>query len=182
MMRLTSGSLSNKAFFKIRTTDTATSSVAGVIDQSININDPSAAQDFSNVATLYDSYKVNFIKVQWIPLYDFTASSTVVNNYGIFLHDFDSTASTIGSNAIAIQYENAKFFDMKRRFTYFVRYVPRITGSEAGTNSTIYQGGYMDLADGINVGKIFLYAENLTASSSYGRLIITWYITAKNRR
>lgn len=167
-----------KRFFKLRRIVSVDSSAGGVLQVNAT-NDPSTFEDWTNVAALFDTYRVCAIKIKFIPsLPNDTSLST-----GFFplyvVGDSNSSSSPLTSDNVAIQYENMKVMNMYRPWKYYY-YVPKQT---AGASGVIYQqGGYRDMLDTTATAAVYSYGTGFDASTNYGKAILTHYITAKNRK
>lgn len=164
-------------FYKLRSI-TAVSSTAGSALSTVITDDPSGYQDWTNVSSLFDSYKVRGIKIQWmpnIPAADPTSSISYKPMY--VYYDPDSTTAVGGSTA-AIQYNNCKVKNIYESWTYYVKVPTR----SADGSTKILAGGYVDCANYSAFSSIGIVGDNFTASSPYGTIVATLYISLKHRR
>lgn len=167
-------------FFKLRQVVTISSSAAGIIDSGTSFNnDPSAAQDWSSLSSLFDTYKVSAMKVKYQPVAPNDEVATRVNNPIYVIADCDNPTTPITSANIAIQYENCKMMNSVKPWTYYYKY-PKQTSS--ANNLVILSGGYRDIAVTTASAGIYAWGNGLSASVTYGIAIITYYISCKNRR
>lgn len=166
-------------FFKLRQVVTLASS-AGVIDSTTSFNnDPSLAQDWGALTTLFDSYKVSAMKIKYQPVAPNDEYATRINNPLYVVADCDTPTNPITSANVAIQYENCKMMDSVKPWSYYYKY-PKQTSS--ANNLVILAGGYRDIAVTTASAGIFVWGNGLTTAVTYGIVIVTYYIACKNRR
>lgn len=165
--------------FALQTIISAPSSSIGVIAVTIQ-NDPSGLQDWTNVAAMYDMYKVTSIKVQYIPSYPNDVQSVAQYQPAFVFADVDNVAMP-GSmtNLVAVQYANCKVVNMARPWKFFVR-LPNKT--QVAATNVLTQGGFQDCATTSPSAVVCVYGTGFANSLTYGQLIVTEYISAKFRR
>lgn len=169
----------NKRFFKLKLVSTITSSGTGVITGGV-VDDPSSAQDWASIVGLFDMYRVNAIKLKWIPDFNTneSGSSTAAFKPLYIVHDIDEFNNPLTSVNVAIQYENCKYKNMLRPWTYYRKMARTIAdGTQTHDNK-----GYGD-CDNVQPNQgIFWYGSGFSSSVDYGTLLVTYYITAKGRK
>jgi hypothetical protein len=95
---------------------------------SISIDDNLAdVGDFQSLATLFEWYRVNAIKVLYIPA-NISDTSTHFRA-GYIIHDTNSQAAPPTTSVEAlIKYENCKVVNMQRKWKYYRKLYRRING------------------------------------------------------
>lgn len=169
-----------KRFFKLRTTTAVTSDgVSGQIQGWFN-DDVSGYEDWSNIAALFDSYRVCALKIKFIP--DLPNDTSTVTGFKPFyvLHDPDSANIPSLTIPVAIQYENCKVFNMYRPWTYYRRMQKQTSSGVSG--QAMLQNGYKDMALTTASQSINYTGNGFDLSTTYGTFILTAYIVCKNRR
>lgn len=152
------------------------SDVLSMTNPGAYLNGASALPDLSSLTALFDNGRICAIKVKYIPMRPFDASS--VTNYlpCYIVPDFDDETALAGV-AQATEYERMKVKDLSKPWSYYIK-VPKIGSTVA--NSVSY--GWYDLATMPNQAGIKFYATGLNTSASYGTIIATYYVAFKNRR
>jgi hypothetical protein len=87
----------------------------GAIHAQIDDN-PSDLSDFKSLATLFEWYRVNSMKVQYIPFFMAeTTSSTIKYHAAVIFHDTNAQSGgpSIVPYDTAIQYENSKIVNLQ---------------------------------------------------------------------
>lgn len=166
-----------KRFFKLRYTETISSSVAGVIDTYLTSN-PTSYQDWSSISSLFDNYRTCAIKLKFIPQLPNNVSSSTSYAPLYIVGDPDSSTNPVTSVNEAIQYENMRVKNMYRPWKYYYKF-PKVMAT--GSNVVINRG-YQDCASPISIGVVGLYGTNFSLSTTYGTLVSTIYLVARNRR
>lgn len=167
-----------KRFFKLKQMVSMTASGLGVVDSGVN-DDPQNAQDWANVAALFDMYRVNAIKVKFIPSGN-TAEVGVTPPFQPLyaVYDPDSASQPLTAINDAIQYENCKFKNMYRPWTLYHK-----MNRTLGTLPTVRDNkGYSDIDNPQPTQGIWWYGINFPANVIVGTLLVTYYITAKGRK
>lgn len=136
---------------------------------------------------LWDSYRVCGIKLKYIPHNpNNTVNAFFQPVYGIIdYNNLDTSSPFSGFNQI-LQYERMKTFNLYKPWKWYIR-VPKYTGattSSVGVGVITQQRGFFNTSTGElpAVGCWYLYAEDLNPSTTYGTLVITYYLAFKNRR
>lgn len=176
--------------FKIRTNPAFTSDGSGEILYGISTTNPAlttsvnggayvnACGDWSNLVTLYDSYRVFAVKIKFVPRFPNNLSATT-NFKPIYVYcDYDSPTVVTNTNN-ANEYENCKMKNLFMPWTVFYR-IPKTLN--LASNSTIVSFGWMDIANPQPTGHIGMFSDGLSATSNYGDLQVTYYVGCKNRR
>lgn len=178
------GAINKYGNFKLRGVLQLTSDGAGSINAGVRLTQPdsidgagTALTDWTSVLNLYDEFRVTSIKVQYIPQLPNDPSGTSAFNPAYVFTDFDSTG-LVSTVAGAVGYDNMKVKNLYRPWSYFMR-VPRMT---AANSATIARVGWMDTNSPAVTGSIYIRADNLDASTQYGKIILTYYIVAHNRK
>jgi len=161
---------------KLRVTATVASNAGGQITFAYS-NDPSGLQDWSSVAALYDEYKVKGLKIQFYPYLPNDPSGTTGYLPLYTVIDQNSATTPLTSVNDAIQYENMKAFNMYRPWKIFRRF-EKITGS----TSAQVNNGYMPTASPVATACMAFYGVGYDISTSYGSVIVTAYLTLRNRK
>lgn len=79
----------------------------------------------------------------------------------------------------AVEYGNMRLHNLYRPWKSY-RKVPRYaSGRSAGV---VLRDGYFDIATPLATGAIKFYSAALDVTQQYGILVLTYYITLKNRR
>lgn len=168
-------------YFKLRYSSVLTSSGGGIIASYMSAK-PDAVwdgggtvEDWSSVSSLFDSFQTRAMKMHFIPQLpnDTSAQTGYFPLYVGF--DVDAQAvNPVGSVSAALQYENMKVFNMYRPWKYY-KILPRTGASK--------QLGWTDMANTSDqYGMIWTFGEGFDVSQTYGRVILTLYIKAKDRR
>lgn len=164
--------------YKIRLTTGISSDGGGDISAAVTDN-PNLYQDWTSLGSLFDSYKVRGMKIQWVPNIPEGADPTSTISYKplYVYYDPDST-TTVGTVAEAIQYNNMKVKNIYSQWSYYTK-VP--TRAADGT-SKILAGGFVDAGSVNAFSAIHIIGNSFSASSAYGVLIATLYLEMKYRR
>lgn len=167
-------------FFKLSGTFTMSSSVAGVNSDVLSMTNPgaylngaSALPDLSNLTQLFDNYRIFGIKLKYTPFLQYGSNSNVPF---YIVKDFDDETA-LSSVSQAVQYENHKVKMSNRPWKYYCK-VPKIGSTTANT----YGYGWFDLATAPNQAGLKFYCSNMTNTTNYGTMDVTYYIGFKLRR
>lgn len=174
--------------YKLRTNPEMITDAAGTMQYRFSTTNPSlttsinggaysnAVNDWTNIITLYDQYKVNAIKIVYTPYHpnDTVALQVFKAMYSII--DYDSVNPPANYNQIS-EYENMKIKNLYMPWTIYYR-IPKSYG---GTGPSV-GFGWFDIANPQANGCIQLYGTGLDASDTYGQLTVTYYVSCKNRR
>lgn len=161
-----------KRFFKIKAVQDVTTTVTGTFD-TVYTNNVGGATDWTNIAALFDDYRVCGLKLKYIPsLPNDTSTQTGFTPFYVGGDSNDVTAWT--SSADALQQENTKVKNLYRPWTYYYYFQKlgnvNLTNGYRATNVTTASQG------------IKTYATGLDISQKYGEIVLTFYISAKNRK
>lgn len=156
-------------FFKIKTESGVVSDASGNITYDLALRDPSAGINWGDLASLFDSYRVLYYKIQYNPMApnDIYTSRPFPMLYTYW--DTDNAAGVTPTQTISLGHSNMIPKQLHRGWKRFVR-VPRFTGT------TPNDVGWLDTANPEARGRFYLYADGAQASSVYGNLLITWYV------
>lgn len=183
---------SQLAVFKLRQTTTLSSTAAGNIQYRFTTADPSAfvsingagyataLEDWSGITSLYDQYRVCAVKLKFIPNYPNNTTATTAYAPVYCMIDYDTEAPP-GTVADVIQYNNLKVKNLYRPWKLYYK-IPKSTPSVANAPQASVGYGWVDVAKPVQIGAIQLLVNGASISSSYGTIIATYYICAKNRR
>jgi len=163
---------------KLRNLVTITANVGGVIAGYWNDN-PSACYDWSSLASLFDLYRVESIKVKFIPQLPNDTSSTSGFFPLMVAFDQDSPATTPASKQELLEYENCKVKNMYMPWS--IKYnVPRV----AGTTTDVYtdKDGFIDIGGVTAFSALRFYGDSFDVSQDYGDIIVELVVSFKNRR
>lgn len=168
-----------KRFFKLTTTDAVTSTAGGIILNTYTDN-PTGYSDFTNLQTLFDSYRVCAIKIRFIPTRPNDESNLTTYAAAYIVHDPDSTTPP-ATTAEMVEYENVKIKNLYSQWSYYRKF--RRTTSTGVAGQVVLAGGYKDMGLPTGTQAVFIRTDTgLLTSTVYGRYITTLYITCKNRR
>ena len=174
----------NVAKYKIRYNASAGSDASGIIDAVFSTSDPEGAvdnagvySDWTSLEGLWDNYKVTGLKLQYIP-YKAADDSTITTFRSLYIIQDDDDTSTVTSITEAIQYEKFIVKDLTRPFTLFFKVAkPTVTDNPQGWMNLGNAGSSSN-----RIGAVKFYADSLTASHSYGNVVLTMYVTCMGRR
>lgn len=173
----------NRGFFQLKGHLSASSSAGGAIVASFPVNPAlfdgaNPFPEFTTLQTLYDSYKVIAVKIEWVP--DKPNDTSTTTNFKPLYSAFDEDSlfvpASIGS---VLEYKNSKVFPLYAMFSRFQRILP-VSNTTGG--SFISKDGFIDIANPQTQGSIAFYAEGLDTSDNYGQWIVTHYIQTRGRR
>lgn len=168
---------SRPQYYKIRGVVAMSTDGSGVMNDVIN-NDPSGYQDWSALASLFDSYKTLGIKIRYTPDLP-NDTSTTTSFKGLYVYgDPDSTTAVTSINE-AIQYQNCKVFNMYRPWSYYYK-IPSATS--VANNGIVLSGGFRDAATTTARCCIAFMGSGFDLSTTYGTAMVTLYVALKNRR
>lgn len=177
------------AEYKLRTNPDAVTDVAGQMSYLFSTTNPelttsinggafgNAVQDWTSVISLYDQYRVCAIKVRYTP--DLPNDTSVTTSFKpvYIVTDFDSTAAINNYNTLS-QYEMMKVKNLFQPWSYYIK-LPK---SQTAGTIAVGSFGWHDMAAPDNIGTVQIFAQNLDASTTYGRFTVTYYVKTKNRR
>lgn len=167
-----------KRFFKLKLVSTVTSDGTGLVKAGV-LDEPSAAQDWTNVAALFDQYRVNAIKLKFIPESNLGIIGSTSYAPLYIVHDPDEFVNPLTTVNSAIQYENCKFKNMYRPWTYYRKMAKTI--AQTGAQTTDLKG-YHDCDNPQPNQGIYWIGTGFPNSLALGTLLVTYYITAKGRK
>ncbi|QUS52600.1 capsid protein [Mute swan feces associated circular virus 6] len=171
-----------KRLFKLRRVVTINSAANEPTWQQFNDN-PSLSQDWTAVSELFQMYRVNGLKLTWIPTFNASVLGTQANSIIVplyYLHDTNMTITTIPSENQVLQYENLKIRNLTRMHSVYYKMARRINATAPGTLST---DGYSSVQNPQITQQIAILIPNLSSvGNSLGRFVITAYVSAKVRR
>lgn len=171
--------------YKLKAIIPVTSTGGGAILSAIRLTTPDlvdgssvSATDWTSFANLYDQYRVTSIKIKWTPLAPNNETTTTSYRPVYVFVDFDSIGLS-PTNDSAIGYENCKVKNLYRPWTYFIR-LPKMVAPSATNVSKV---GWFDTLATVSTGAIYLVQNaGLTASTAYGQILVTYYISGTMRR
>lgn len=146
-------------------------------------DNPSLSQDWAPVSELFQLYRVNGIKLTWIPTFNVNQignqqTSIIVPMY--YVHDTNMTITQIPSENTMLQYENLKIRNLAKMHTVYYKMARRINATAPGTLST---DGYSSVQSPQVTQQISLLVPNLsTVANTLGRMVVTAYVSAKVRK
>lgn len=181
-----------------------TSAGSGTNQRSVQTSfsdNPSGSADWASLATLYDSYRVTHMKIEFFPLEPnemmrqgaLSSSPTGLYPPLAVAYDVDSAAFPTLVNSsqyeTVLQYGNSKGFQSNRPWKYQCKCTKPYAGTSAGTTAII-RDGMVDMAtaaafSSIIVGSQFVPQLFVSAGATdwiIGKVIQTWYVYCKNRR
>lgn len=135
------------------------------------INGAGTYKDWSNITSLFELFKVNYVKLQWLP--------TQPNNTNVYapiyiVKDINDSGSNLASVDDAIEYANPRFKNLFSPWT--VVFYPRRLA-----NTSVL--GYQNTAGPQTVGSFkAIISSTISTSTTYGRLILTMNVSCLNRR
>lgn len=171
-----------KRFFKLRRVVTIVTTANQPFWFQFNDN-PSLSQDWVPVSELFQMYRVNGIKLTWIPTFNTNELGTQQNGILVpiyYLHDTNMSVTGIPSENEVLQYENLKIRNISKMHSVYYKMARRINATAPGTLST---DGYSSVQNPQVTQQIAMLIPNFSnTGNSIGRFVITAYISAKVRR
>lgn len=172
------------AAFKLRTFYNIQSTAANAINAAFRITRPdnidglgTALQDWTNLAAMYDHFKITGIKLQWVPdcPNEVIAATNAYRPLYTFI-DFDNTG-LVPTNSTALSYDNCRVFSMNLPWSrYFA--IPQLTPAVATAGPL----GFFDCQAPQETGAIYLCQQaGLLASTVYGTLTLVYYVKCSMR-
>lgn len=169
-----------KRFFKLRYQSPITT-IAGVFNTVFNDN-PVSFQDWTSVSTLFDSYKFSAIKIQYYPQTPNQTSDSTINNAFMpfyIVGDPDDTTAATTANEL-LEYESCKVKNMFKPWKYYYK-LPTMTSD--GSTAVVLSRGYRDVGSTPGKRGVKTYFDDGSgAGQTWGTVVVTAYIVAKNRR
>lgn len=172
----------NTAYFQLRATLNASSSVGGAIVATFPGNPAlwdgtNPFPEFTTLQSLYDQYKLLAQKVQWVP--DKPNDTSTTTNYKPMYSAWDEDSQFVPASADeVIQYKNSKVHPLYMPFSRYQK-IPKVSKTSTGFVSG---DGFVDIGTPNNQGSMSFYASGLDTSDNYGVWIITQYICCRGRR
>lgn len=168
-----------KRFFKLTTSDAVQTTSGGQVSNTYTDN-PQDYTDWTQIASLFDSYRVCAIRIKYIPNRPNDQSNVTTYQPLYIVQDRDSITPPGTVNAF-IEYENMKVKNLYRPWSYYRKFAKQTSTGVSG--QVVLAGGYRDCAQPTGTQAIFIVSEpGLQSETIYGRYITTLYVTAKNRR
>lgn len=172
-----------KRFFKLRRVIPVVS--PGNINKFDSFNDnPSLYQDWVPVSDLFQMYRVNGIKLTWIPTFNTNALATTVGQFTpmYMFHDTTNQISSPPSEDTVLQFENLRIRSISRMHSTYFKFSRRLNAAAPGT---ISPDGYNTVSAPQATQQICTLIPATTGSSTsvpLGRFVCTMYLSAKVRR
>lgn len=172
-------------YFKLRGLYNITSDGAGNINNGFRLTQPdnydgtgTALTDWVSVSNLYDQFRVCAIQVKWIPCVPNAEPATAAFRPLYVYADFDAVGLS-PTDAAAIGYGNMKVMNMVMPWTYYIK-IPKLINT---SSSSVNMEGFMDSAAPMATGSLYLSkAGGLSNSTTYGTILLTYYIQAVVRK
>lgn len=168
-----------------------TSSLGGALAQSIPVNNPSAATDFTALGLLFDSYKVLTCTVNFRPRF-VSADVGAASSYFApvyFVYDPDSTsAGAPASVDDCVQFQNCKFLNLFKPWRYRAQVITQtdnsVTNAALASTFDPKYGLLLDVVNtnNYNAGIIAWYATGLPPGYDFGDLIVEWEVAMFTRK
>lgn len=145
----------------------------GVLNETIG-----TVLDWPSIITLFDSYRVTHILIQYYPSRPNDAAATTQFEPIYYASDNDSTAALTGISE-AVQYSTMKVRNLYMPHTVSYKLPSRFNVT---ANGVIVQGGYLDMGNVQSTGCVKTFAGGLHPTLEYGHYVITYTIKCKGRR
>ncbi len=143
-----------------------TSSVAGVIDTVID-NNPSGYLDWSSIAALWDEYRALSLMVHYFPYNRYSKSTTTCRPwYQVVDRDSNGVLSSVNA---AAQYESCVLRSLEDPWTAICKMI----ASPSGDFKTTASPSFTFCIKG--------YQTGLSASTTYGEVLITLLVQVRGR-
>jgi len=143
-----------------------TSSVGGVIDTVVD-NNPSGYLDWSSIAALWDDYRALSLKIEFVPYNRYSKTTTTCKPF-YWVIDRDSNGALTSVNAAA-QYESAELKSIEDPW----HRTAKMLGSPAAQFKTTASPAFTFC--------LKAYQTGLSASTTYGELLITLLVQVRGR-
>lgn len=147
------------------------------VAQVIATNNPNGSTDWASAAALWDSFRVEEMVVEFIPILNLQQATST--NMGPVYAVFDpDTATTLGTTVTTyLDYQNCRIFDLNKHWSYHVKRMPRYASASTLVGAyTMYDDGFLDTATPVGIGSIQLLSTGLTISTTYGQYVIHWKV------
>lgn len=140
-------------------------------------NGGTALQDLTNVAALFEQYRINAVKLRFFPFLSNASTGQYPPLYIIYDPD-DATA--LAAVSTAIEYDNVKVMDLSRPWTYYKKVVRSNTAT--GGVDVSMAPGFHDLAAAVSIGAIKFACTGMFVGTQYGTIVATYYMEFAIRR
>jgi hypothetical protein len=141
-------------------------------------NNPSGSAEYSAVTSLYDSYRVEKMIFEYIPVLTYNSGFAFAPLGVVFDPD---TAGNVTSFSNAMQYDSFRACDLSEHWNVSV-VPPRVSSASALTGAyTVYEDGFIDMATPVATAGISWYATGCTTSTLYGNYVFHWVLTVASR-
>lgn len=140
-----------------------TSTAGGVIANTFSIDDPGTAANWSDYATVWDEYRVLAAELYYSPQNVFNKLTTTVCAPGYLVIDRDGS-SALTSYSQASAYGSSRFLSLEKPF----RSIFRMNG--------VREAIFVTTASPGSTGSWLMYFSGLTASMTYGQVLIKWRV------
>lgn len=164
------------------------SSVGGIISSIVPVQRADIATDFTSIAALFDSFKVTYCQVQYFPTYVNNPLSAVGTFHPIYV-SYDPDSNThVGTVDGILQYDNRRIFNLYRPWTYKTKVRVQTDNSVANSGmQSNYRPGLglmLDAAQVANYNKGIIQweADLVPASTQFGDIVVTLWLTVTDRR
>jgi len=162
--------------FLLKTTPaTAITDGAGVLSLSIGVNTPSSTNNFSELSSLFDLYKIKKFTFYSLPFIPPGNSSTADYRPVYCLYDADASSTPVSSVTSAIQYDTVRSFSVYLPIKYSLH--PMQLAAAAPV-----VGGWINVGTPSSVGQFQLYATSLDLSTTYATYYYEYVAVFKNVR
>lgn len=133
---------------------------------------------FANCKKMFGYYRVHAVKLQWIPLFNSfdVNNSSKTNVPQIVYHDWNQTTGTgtVTRDLLATQ-ESAKFMDMSRKWTRYIRFVKTMA-----TSVSARFDGYIKTEEPVATQRVYFSTAG-PGAIQMGVLRSIYYISFKQR-
>jgi len=151
------------------------STAGGLINSGVATNNPNGSTEFTYFAQLWDSYRVDEMIVEFVPILNLQQGANYALSPLYVVFDPDTPNTLGGSLTPYLNKQNCRILDMNHHNSYHVKSMPRYASSSAVVGSyTIYDDGFLDCATPAGICSVQWYASGLTASTTYGQYIVHW--------
>lgn len=172
-------------FFKLKFTDNVTWTGAAL--NLVYDNNPSNAQDWSNIVNLFDYYKVASIKIHWIP----SINTRDLNNTPVTLahfrpmyvvHDYNNALTSTSVSNDYIQFENLRVKPMFSPWRCYYKMINTInpTGTAPQMGKSFFSTTN-PLATQSTKVHIAADSNQINPGNLIGTFIVTYYVIARGR-
>jgi len=153
-----------------------TSNGSGIIN-SFATNNPNGSTDWASCAALWDSYRVEEMTVEYIPILNLQQATSTNCGPLFMVFDPDQNASIGTTVTTYIDYQNMRSFDLNKHWSYTVKRFPRYSSSSSLVGAyTVYADGFVDTATPVGLGSIQWLSTGNTISTTFGQYIIHWRV------